>query len=177
MQYTSIPGLFSRPASPWSPGIRGSNGWQPVTSLKYICATVCSLIGRTIWERCCCLLGSRAQAPSTVSEFGSHLRALWVRSQGWSCWEVETCYTYALLLHYLFTPPGGQQWGRNVFVEVCVNGGLLFQAHSGYSVCEGWCKAQRARGEHRRRCGSIVRQAGAQQGNNASYIATGGGEV
>lgn len=113
----------------------------------------------------------------TVSEFGSHLRALWVRSQGWSCWEVETCYTYALLLHYLFTPPGGQQWGRNVFVEVCVNGGLLFQAHSGYSVCEGWCKAQRARGEHRSRCGSIVRQAGAQQGNNASYIATGGGEV
>ena len=74
-----------------------------------------------------------------------------------------------MLLHYLFTAPGGHEatarWRQ---------GELVFHYKPALGTVFVKTGVKREKGEE---SSAAFRQAGAQQGNNVSHIATGGGEV
>lgn len=122
------------------------NGWQLMTSLNEIYMCYCLLLdwmNVNIWAQHRCPLGSRGQASSTISEFGSHSgpceRAAKVGTVGKQSRATPT--------HCCYTICSQPQEGTR---QQCGGGGgswSSLQAHSGHSVCESWCKERKGRGE------------------------------
>lgn len=152
-----IPILIYHSARKWNKGVRlwsprggGGNGWQLMSSMKYIYTCYCLTLdwmNVNIWVQDCCLLGKRAQKSISISEFGScsepceEVKVIAVGKQE----ATPPPIPYTLLLQYQFTAPGEARgisrvwwwwWGVCFFITTC----------SGHSVCESWCKARHADG-------------------------------
>lgn len=128
-----IPILIYHSARKWNKGVRlwsphsgGGNGWQLMSSMKYIYV----LLSDTWLDECKYLSAGLLPPGKTSPEIHLHkwiwelLWALW-RSQGYSCGEARGSpppIPYTLLLQYQFTAPGEAQgisrvcwwWGGGV---------------------------------------------------------------